>query len=80
MRFTDVLHNSDIYDEDNFDLLDSKVYCLSLSDQYWVKRVDEVRDILVSNKLFTRDRIDKIIKQIKYRIDYVNKLKENSGK
>ena len=40
----EVLHNSNVYDKDNFDLLDSKVYCLSLSDQYWVKRVDE--DIL----------------------------------
>lgn len=40
----EVLHNSDIYDKDNFDLLDTKAYCLSLSDQYWVKRVDE--DIL----------------------------------
>ena len=37
----EVLHNSNVYDKDNFDLLDSKVYCLSLSDQYWVKRVDE---------------------------------------
>lgn len=40
----EVLHNSNIYDEDNFDLLDAKAYCLSLSDQYWVKRVNE--DIL----------------------------------
>lgn len=40
----DVLHNSNIYDEDNFDLLDSKAYCLSLSDQYWVKKINE--DIL----------------------------------
>ena len=40
----DVLHKNDIYDKDNFDLLDAKVYCLSLSDQYWVKRIDE--DIL----------------------------------
>ena len=37
----EVLHNSNIYDKDNFDLLDSKAYCLSLSDQYWVKKVDE---------------------------------------
>ena len=37
----EVLHKSDIYDKDNFDLLDAKAYCLSLSDQYWVKRVDE---------------------------------------
>jgi len=40
----ELLHKSNIYDEDNFDLLDSKAYCLSLSDQYWVKRIDE--DIL----------------------------------
>lgn len=40
----EVLYKSDIYDKDNFDLLDTKAYCLSLSDQYWVKRVDE--DIL----------------------------------
>jgi len=37
----DVLYKSNIYDKDNFDLLDAKAYCLSLSDQYWVKRVDE---------------------------------------
>lgn len=37
----EVLHNSNIYDNDNFDLLDAKVYCLSLSDQYWVKKYDE---------------------------------------
>lgn len=40
----EVLYKNNIYDKDNFDLLDSKAYCLSLSDQYWVKRVDE--DIL----------------------------------
>lgn len=37
----EVLHNSEIYDEDNFDLLDSKAYCLSLSDQYWVCDVND---------------------------------------
>lgn len=37
----EVLYNSNIYDDDNFDLLDSKAYCLSLSDQYWVKSIDE---------------------------------------
>lgn len=37
----EVLYNSNIYDNDNFDLLDSKAYCLSLSDQYWVKNIDE---------------------------------------
>lgn len=37
----EVLHNSNIYDNDNFDLLDSKAYCLSLSDQYWVKSIDK---------------------------------------
>lgn len=34
-------YSSGIYDEDNFDLLDSKAFCLSLSDQYWVKPVDK---------------------------------------
>lgn len=37
----EVLHNSNVYDKDNFDLLDAKAYCLSLSDQYWVKGVNE---------------------------------------
>lgn len=37
----EVLHNSNVYDKDNFDLLDAKVYGLSLSDQYWVKGVEE---------------------------------------
>lgn len=37
----EVLNKSGIYDEDNFDLLDAKVYCLSLSDQYWVKKYNE---------------------------------------
>lgn len=59
----DVLHNSDIYDEDNFDLLDSKAYCLSLSDQYWVKRVDENilwKDINFFDNEFSED-IGKIL-------------------
>ena len=43
----EVLQNSNIYDKDNFDLLDTKAYCLSLSDQYWVKKIDE--DILWEN-------------------------------
>lgn len=37
----EVLNKSGIYDEDNFDLLDAKVYCLSLSDQYWAKKYNE---------------------------------------
>lgn len=37
----DVLCNSNIYNKDNFDLLDSKAYCLSLSDQYWVKGIND---------------------------------------
>lgn len=37
----EVLQDSDIYDKDNFDLLDTKAYCLSLSDQYWVKPTSE---------------------------------------
>lgn len=39
--FKEVLHNSNVYDKDNFDLLDAKAYGLSLSDQYWVKSVNE---------------------------------------
>lgn len=39
--FKEVLHNSNVYDKDNFDLLDAKAYGLSLSDQYWVKGVEE---------------------------------------
>lgn len=31
----------EVYDKDNFDLLDTKAYCLSLSDQYWVKKEKE---------------------------------------
>ena len=37
----ELLHNSNVYDKDNFDLLDAKAYGLSLSDQYWVKGVNE---------------------------------------
>lgn len=37
----EVLNKSGIYDEDNFDLLDARAYCLSLSDQYWVKKYNE---------------------------------------
>ena len=37
----EMLNKSGIYDEDNFDLLDAKAYCLSLSDQYWVKKYNE---------------------------------------
>ena len=37
----EVLHNSNVYDKDNFDLLDAKAYGLSLSDKYWVKGVEE---------------------------------------
>lgn len=37
----DVLNRSGIYNKENFDLLDTKAYCLSLSDQFWVKRIDE---------------------------------------
>ena len=39
-----IRYNAVDNNKDNFDLLDAKAYCLSLSDQYWVKRVDE--DIL----------------------------------
>ena len=37
----EILYKSGFYDEDNFDLLDAKVYSLSLSDQYWVKKYNE---------------------------------------
>lgn len=37
----EILNKSGIYDEDNFDLLDAKAYCLSLSDQNWVKKYNE---------------------------------------
>ena len=37
----EVLKNLNVYDSDNFDLLESKAYCLSLSDQYWVKRIND---------------------------------------
>lgn len=38
----EILNKSGIYDEDNFDLLDAKAYCLSLSDQYWVKNIMKI--------------------------------------
>ena len=31
----------EIISDDNFDLLDAKAYCLSLSDQYWIKRPND---------------------------------------
>ncbi len=37
----ETLKKLNIYDSDNFDLLESKAYCLSLSDQYWVKRIND---------------------------------------
>ena len=49
----EVLHRSNVYDEDNFDLLDAKAYCLSLSDQYWVKRFNE--EVLWENVNFFRN-------------------------
>ncbi|MBQ4263643.1 MAG: hypothetical protein IJB83_05340 [Bacilli bacterium] len=38
--------------------------------------VDEVKDILSSNKLLSDERIEKIIVQIKSRIEFVNQLKQ----
>lgn len=38
--------------------------------------VDEVREILSSNKLLSDERIEKIIKQIKLRIEFVKQLKQ----
>ena len=37
----ELLEKNNIYDNDSFDLLDAKAYCLSLSDQYWVKEVND---------------------------------------
>ena len=37
---------------------------------------EEVKEILLSNKLLSNERIEKIIKQIKSRIEYVSKLKQ----
>ena len=59
----EVLHNSDIYMQDNFDLLDSKAYSLSLSDQYWVKSIgDDIswKDINFFDNDFSED-IGKIL-------------------
>lgn len=56
-------YSSGIYDEDNFDLLDSKAFCLSLSDQYWVKpKGKEIRweDINFFDNEFSED-IGKIL-------------------
>ena len=39
--------------------------------------VDEVKDILSSNKLLSNERINKIVEQIKIRIEYINKLKQS---
>lgn len=61
--FKEVLHKSNIYDKTNFDLLDSKAYCLSLSDQYWVKGIDDDilwEDINFFNNEFSED-IGKIL-------------------
>ena len=38
--------------------------------------IDEVKEILSSNKLLTDERIDKILEQIKSRIEFVNQLKQ----
>ena len=54
----EILNKSGIYDEDNFDLLDAKAYCLSLSDQYWVKKYNENilwEDINVFENEFSED-------------------------
>lgn len=37
----ELLYRSNIYDKESFDLLEYKCYCLSLSDQYWVKLKDD---------------------------------------
>ena len=38
--------------------------------------VDEVKEILSSNRLLSDERIDKIVEQIKSRIEFVNQLKQ----
>ena len=35
-----------------------------------------IKEILLSNRLLSNERIEKIIKQIKSRIEYVNELKQ----
>lgn len=67
----ELLHKSNIYDEDNFDLLDSKAYCLSLSDQYWVKRIDE--DILWEDINFFDNEFSEDIGKLD---GFVNEAKE----
>ena len=37
--------------------------------------IDEVREILLSNKLLSIDRIDKIVEQIELRIKYISELR-----
>ncbi len=54
----EVLYRSGLYDMNFFDLLDEKAYCLSLSDQYWVKKVgDDVswKDINFFDNEFSED-------------------------
>lgn len=38
---------------------------------------NEVRNILSLNKLLSKERIDKIVNQIEYRINYLKELKNN---
>ena len=38
---------------------------------------DEVKNILLTNKLISRERIDKIINQINLRIEYILELKKS---
>ena len=40
--------------------------------------IDEVKEILSSNKLLSEERINKIVEQIKLRIEYINQLKQNN--
>ena len=39
--------------------------------------VDEVREILSKNNLLSNERIEKILEQVKLRIEYVSNLKQN---
>ena len=38
---------------------------------------NEVKEILLNNKLLSQERIDKIIEQIKKRIEFINQLKQS---
>ena len=53
-------------------------------DWFDIEKLDgftfEVKEILLSNKLLSKERIDKIIEQIELRIKIVNELKQRREK